>query len=483
MISVKSLCQYLNELARHSEKKVESLDSFFVEGEFCASIEDLVKKISLLSGYDGFNSYFHLYLDDERVCLNSVTEYVENDPHIAQFKFTLDKKLFIQNLYSGSGDVDEILYTSLETFHDNSNGLSLASPLITGAINQSTNTRIHVYGLSAAFGGPRLAIVPVGSEGHSAAWLSGSRLPSTESLLKQVHLVTNKNIVVNPRKFELTWGELDSKDAEPFKQAYAQHLLVSLCTHFYSVDKVQLKGVKHIDASISVSEKTTIDLLWLKVLAECVRWCYSIEDPETPLQLLVDRLSLEYSSGSLFDLTTETLNNALDQARSNYRFVIAKRSDDYRKELKDIYSDIQTVTDKFADKALVLASELLKTLLTIGFIFTVGTISKAIVNQQLLHSPEGLVLFKAISIYLVASFFVRWLNASADLKISDKALKSWSSKLHSHISTKEVSQLIDDQTRWSRVFYFCTLAFVASVQFSVAIAVFYAESTLKLLGL
>lgn len=483
MISVKSLCQYLNELARHSEKKVESLDSFFIEGEFCAPIEELIKKISLLSGYDGFNSYFHLYLDNERVCLSSVTEYVENDPHIAQFKFTLDKKLFIQSLYSGSGDVDEILFTSLDAFHGDSNGLGLATPLIAGVINQSTNTRIHVYGLNAAFGGPKLAIVPVDSEDHYDSWLSGSGLPDTESLLKQVHLVTNKNIVVNPRKFELTWGELDNKGAKPFKQAYAQHLLISLCTHFYSVDKVQLKGVKHIDASISVSERTTIDLLWLKTLTECVKWCYSVEDPETPLQLLVDRLSLEYSNGSLFDLTTETLCHALDQARSNYRFVIAKRSDDYRKELKDIYSDIQTVTDKFSDKALVLASELLKTLLTIGFIFTVGTVSKAIVHGQLLHTSEGLILFKAISIYLVASFFIRWLSASADLKISEKALKSWSSKLHSHISTKEVSQLIDDQTHWSRVFYFCTLAFVSSVQLSVAIAIFYAESTLNLLGL
>jgi len=483
MISVNSLCQYLNELANHSEKKVESLESFFVEGEFSTPVEELIKNISLLSEFDGYNSYFHLYLDDERIDLSEFSEHVEKDHYIAQFKFTLDKKLLIQSLYSGGGDVDEILFTSLDAFSGDSSGLNLASSLIAGVINQPTNTRIHVYGLNAAFGGPRLAVVPVDFENYSELWLSGSSLPDTERLLKQVHLVTNEKVDVNPRKFELTWGEWDCKEAQPFRQAYAQHLLVSLCAHFYSTEKVQLKGVKHINASITVSEKTTIDSKWLETLAGCVTWSYSVDDPDIPLQLLVDRLSLEYSNGSLFDLTAETLKNALDQAKSNYRFVIAKRSDDYRKELKDIYSDIQSVTDKFADKALVLASELLKTLLTIGFIFTVGTVSKAIVSQQLLHSPEGLMLFKAISIYLVASFFVRWLNASADLKISDKALKSWSSRLHNHISTKEVDQLIEGQTRWSKVFYLCSLAFVAFVQLSVAIATFYAEVTLKMLGL
>jgi len=483
MISVNSLCQYLNELVSHSEKENESLDSFFVEGEFSEPVENLVKDISLLSECDGYNSYFHLYLDGERVALSDISEYVEKDPHIAQFKFTLDKKLLIQSLYSGGGDVDEILFTSLGAFSGDSNGLGLASPLIEGVINQPTNTRIHVYGLGAAFGGSKLAIVPVGTGNHDDSWLSGSTLPETDSLLKQVHLVTNEKIVINPKKFELTWGKRDSKEAQPFKQAYAQHLLISLCSYFYSVDKVQLRGVKHIDASIRINEDICVELSWLGALSECVVWCYSVEDPEIPLQLLVDRLSLEYSNGSLFKLTTEALTHALEQAKSNYRFVIAKRSDDYRKELKEVYSDIQAVTDKFADKALILATEFLKTFLAIGFIFTIGAVSKAIVTQQLLHSNEGILLFKAISIYLVVSFFIRWLNASADLKISDKALKSWSSKLHSHISTKEVSQIIDDQTCWSKVFYLCSLAFVAAVQLSVAIAAFYSELTLNLLGL
>jgi len=483
MISVNSLCQYLNELTSHSEKKVESLESFFVEGEFSAPVEKLIKDISLLSECDAYNSYFHLLLDGERVALSDFSEHVEKDPYIAQFKFTLDKKSLVQSLYSGGGDVDEILFTSLSAFSGDSNGLGLTDPLIEGVINKQTNTRIHVYGLSAAFGGSKLAIVPVDSESHDNSWLSGSTLPGTDSLLKQIHLVTSEKIVINPRKFELTWGQIDNKEAKPFKQAYAQHLLVSLCSYFYSVDKVQLKGIKHIDTSIRINEHISLELKWLEALSECVIWCYSAEVPEVPLQLLIDRLSLEYSNGSLFNLTSETLSHALEQAKSNYRFVIAKRSDDYRKELKEIYSDIQIVTDKFADKALVLASELLKTFLAIGFIFTIGTVSKAIVSQQLLHSHEGLLLFKAISVYLVASFFIRWLNASADLKISDKALKSWSSKLHSHIPTKEVNQIINDQTCWSKAFYLCSLAFVAAVQLSVATAAFYAEVTLRWLGL
>ena len=183
------------------------------------------------------------------------------------------------------------------------------------------------------------------------------------------------------------------------------------------------------------------------------------------------------------ELHSRTLEYALEQAKSNYRFVIAKRSDDYRKELKEIYTDVQAVTDKFADKALLLASELLKSLLTIGFIFTVGTVSKAVVNNQLLHSPEGQLLFKVVAIFLIFSFFIRWLNASADLKISECALKSWSGKLHSHISREDVNKLINSRIFWSKIFYWSSLAVVTTVQVSIAYIAFFSENTLMLLNL
>ncbi|MBB1273982.1 hypothetical protein [Psychromonas sp. SR45-3] len=483
MISLNKLCQCLEELAEGTDKKTENLDSFFIAGSFSASAEKTLNKIISIFKDSEMNPYFHLQLDGEKVELSNFKEYRDNDPYINAFQLTFEKKKYIQKLFSGNGDINEILFISLDIFNNNENGLCLDSPFIKGPINNSTNTRVHVFKLQTPFGGPRLAIVPLNEENIDKSWLSGGKLPTSDTLLKQIHLITNENIIIAPREFQVTWGDLSTSSSLPFRLAYAQHLLIALCSDFYSIDKVLLKGVKHIDANITVTDETSITACWLSKVTECVEWCYSVEDPDVRIQLLIDRLSLDYKDGSLLDLNTDIFKNALEQARNNYKFVIAKKSDEYRKELKNIYSDIQSVTNKFAEKTSLLSSELLKTLLAICFVFTVGTISKAIINNQLLHSNEGLFLFKVISIYLAMSFFIRWLNISADLKISYRALNDWSNKLHSHISVEEVKNEIDKQTFWSKVFYRCSLAFVATVQLSIALAAYYAEGVLKLLGL
>jgi len=481
MISVSDVCQQLIALADQAESDNENITNFYVKGDFSADIESTLKLLAGLIDSDERRNCFILNIDDARVGLSELTEYLEHRDCV-EFELTLNKKNFIQGLYSGAGDIDEILYTSVVAFQSENNGLGLENSLHQGAVNSSNNTRIHVFGLEHAFGGPKLSVVPLESNITNDDWLSGSHLPSSDVILKHVHVVSSESIIINPAQFELTWGSIGCDEAAPFRSAFAKQLLVALCTNYYSDEKVELKGVKHITANI-LSDEVSIEPSMIDALAECIKWCYRKEDPDVPLQLIIDRLSLECVSECLMELKPKALAYALEQAKSNYRFVIAKRSDDYRKELKDIYSDIQTVTDKFADKTLSLASELLKSLLTIGFIFTVGTVSKAVVNNQLLHSSEGQILFKVVGVFLIFSFVIRWLNASADLKISEKALKSWSGKLHSHISREDVTALIKSQTRWSKVFYRFSLAIVTAIQMSIAYAAIYSNSTLLILGL
>ncbi|WP_217898844.1 hypothetical protein, partial [Vibrio sp. V11_P1A41T118] len=73
-------------------------------------------------------------------------------------------------------------------------------------------------------------------------------------------------------------------------------------------------------------------------------------------------------------------------------------------------------------------------------------------------------MFKIIGLYLIFSFIIRWLNASSELKVSEQALRSWSKKLHNHISTQDVQDLINSHTRWSKYFYYASLAIVTGVQ-------------------
>lgn len=483
MISVTKLCQHLEELTQSYESLTENVDSFCIKGDVTAPVVNTLNNIILLFDNSEINPLFILHIDDEKVEMNYFNEYQEENEHIYEYDLTFHKKKFIQHLLSGSGDIDEYLFISLDVFNGNKNGLGLNNSFMKGTINKSTNTRVHVNNLQTSFGGPKLAIVPLDEKSIDSSWLAGSKLPTDEALLKQIHLITHENLRISPREFQLTWGDLATDESKPFKVAYAQHLLISLSSNFYSIDKVSLKGVKHIETSIIATDATNITGDWLNVVAECVEWCYSAEDPDVRIQLLIDRLSLEYIEGSLLDLDVGIFKHSFEQARNNYKFVIAQKSDEYRKELKNIYSDIKSVTDKFAEKTSQLSSELLKSLIALCFIFTVGTISKAIVNNQLLHSTEGLFLFKVISIYLVMSFFVKWLNISADLKISYCALNDWSNKLHSHISVNEVKAEIEKQTRWSKTFYYCSLAFVATIQLTIALAAYFAQDTFWLLGL
>lgn len=482
MLLINNICQAISKLNGFPERK-ESSTSCFIEGSMEEDSEELSSLSSVFNKASPSISHFiHLYIDEEKLDICDIDDFLTANPYSSEYKITLDTKALVQALYSGNGDIDEYLFTSVESFRDNFEELGLNNPLLVGKLNTLSPSRIHVFGLENAFGGPQLAIVSTHPNTEGDEWLKGSSLPSSEDLLKQVHLVTNDTLNLEPRCFELTWGDLECELAKPFTYAYGLQLLVSLCSNFYSLHKVHYKGVKHVEASVE-SVDTLITSEWLEAISNSIKWCYSVEDPSVPLQLFIDRLSLEYNTGSLFLVDSNTFQRCLEQARNNYKFVIAKRSDDYRKELKEVYADIRTVTDKYMEKSASLSAELLKSLMAIGFVFTVGTVSKAIVNAELFHSKEGLLLFKVIGMYLVVSFFINWLHSSAELKIAFRALQSWSKKLHNHIPTKEVDKLIKKQIIWSRLFYLTSLALVAAIQHTLALAAYYAEGVLFILGL
>lgn len=481
---INQLCQQLNEIKDYLNKR-ESTTSFYVEGAFGDACE-LINSIAefAISEANFLNDHVALFIDGQRINLMDFPDFYSNNRFPAEYQLTVDTKDLVQSYYSGSGDIDEYLFTSIESFKHNCSELGLDKPLVKGKLAKSRNTRIHVFGLQDAFGGPRLAVVPILDNAEDDRdWLTGTTLPERERLLKQVHIVSNENIQLDPRNVQLSWGNFSQELARPFRIAYAQHLLVSLSCVFYSVEKVHFKGVKHIDASVVCADGVDVTTDWLKTMQESVVWCYSIEDSEIPIQLFTDRLSLESHDNCMFNLSKTALENCLEQAKSNYKYVVAKRSDDYRKELKEIYSDIKTVTDKFADKAASLSGELLKSLMAIGFMFTVGTMSKAIVQEQLLHTRESHFLFQAIAIYLIVSFLIRWLSASTELRIAERALKSWSQKLHNHLSTDEVNELIKSQTMSSKRLYGVSLWVVALIQGSFVVAAFNIEKVLCFLQL
>ncbi|NVH47349.1 hypothetical protein [Photobacterium damselae] len=480
---IKDLCEKISSFSS-SVQKCESLEELYLEGELKDEMNVLKSLEDFLDdGSTHLESYITLLIDDESVSLSNFSDFISDNRYAVEFNLTIDTKRLIQSLSSGSNDIDEYLFTSVQALEKSISALGLSKPCHVNKINNQTHTRLHVFGLEEAFGGPRLAIVPVGYESVNDGWLKDTSLPSTEEILKQVHIVSSDNICISPRNYQLSWGNIGQPLADSFKRAYAQQLWASLSSIYYSDDKLQLKGVKHIEASIKVDPSSEITEEYLQTLHDSVVWCYGVEDPSIPVQLFVDRLSLEYKDKSLLTFNVDLIRFCLEQAKNNYKFVIAKRSDEYRKELKTIYTDIKSVTDKFIEKSASLSSEMLKSLMAIAFIFTAGTVSKAIVNGNLLHSKEGYLLFKIISIYLIVSFFIRWLNASIEIKIALGSLSCWSKTLHNYISQKEVDDLIKSQIKLPKLCYLVSLGLVTVVQFYIALAAFYIEGTLWFLNL
>jgi len=479
---VSSLCDNFNKLECCSIELKESIPTIYFTCLLSEEIKSILIDICSLTEGKNLDKFFTVNIDDYPVALKDIIDHLNTDQDAAELQFTFKKKDFAQEEFSGAGDIDEILFTSVAKFQDKMGALGLDNPFLESPINNLKHTRIRVHGLLEPFGGPKLAVVPIDFDFSDTTWMKQSRLPTKDDIQKRVHIVSNPTVSISPQDFELNWGSIECAQAALFRQSFGQQLLTCMSEVFYSLDKIQLKGIKHIDAKIDNVDTKPCNK-WIETVNEMVCWCYGHDDPKISIQLVVDRLSLDCTSESLLSLSEKIFRNAYEQAKDNYRYVIAEKSVEYRKELKAIYSDIKEVTDKYSEKSLSLASELLKTLLTIGFIFTVGTVSKAIVNEELLHSKEGLLLFKIIAVYLTFSFVFRWLHASADLKISKSALESWSSSLHNYISSKDIETLITKNIFWSRFFYLVILAIVEIVQLTIALFAYHADKSLKLIGL
>jgi hypothetical protein len=478
-----SVCEILNKISISSISINETTDSIYLSGSFDDNEYECIETLFSLFLPERAYDVITLMLDETRVQAEDYNAYTDKNQYLTSYELTFNKSLFIQKEFSGSGDVLEVLFLNASGFSSCSESLGLNSVFEESIVNNDKPVRIHVFGFDAAFGGNKFQVIPVDNTKENSSWSRTSNLPSSDRIMKQVHILSGYRIKLSPANFEINWGDMDSEYSIPFKNAYIKHLLVCLSSSFYSESKVQYKGIKHFDANISIPNDKVYSRKWISTLEECVEWCYSNDNPETPIQLLVDRLSLEDKKESIHLIKNKILESSLNQAKSNFSFVIASRNDEYRKELKDVYSDIQNVTDKYSKKSSDLSSELLKTLLTIGFVFTVGAFSKAIVSKDILYTTESEFLFKLIAVYLIFSLSVNWLSSSFDLKATEGSLRNWSKKLHNHISQSEVKNVIDKQVSGPKWFYRITLMVIVTVQLSIAYLAYFSTETFKLAGL
>lgn len=300
-------------------------------------------------------------------------------------------------------------------------------------------TTVRVHGLSEGFGGQSLWVLPLDALEPPIA---KSNLPSFEVVHGFIHInTTDQAVRVCPSCFALTWGDLKAAVAAPLLKISASVLsscLVQELKRIHQQYEVTLRGTKRISMPLSTPDQVVVPET-IRALIEAVSWVYE-DRPETRLQLIMDRLSIDSESGDTLLSTVEAnLVSALQQARDSYAFVILERKDAYHKEMRELLKDMRSQADLYAAKVRELVNSLtrdiLGVLVFVGFSF-IGKFDHEHL-AELLVSDELSLLVKFLAGYLLLSclfqIVVHWRDASLGLKETE----CWLDILQNYTSKKD----------------------------------------------
>jgi hypothetical protein len=291
----------------------------------------------------------------------------------------------------------------------------------------------RVQGLKHSFGGPLLWVLPIDAEPPE---IGKSNLPESSDVRGLIHINTDQAVNIYPSGFALTWGNIEAPEAQSLRYLSAMVLSACLVQEIKHIDgtiEIIIKGTKRIALPLTDSTETP-SAIFLGNLVEAVRWVYA-EKPETRIKLLMDRLSIDIKLDQTFLKSMEFfLNDAINQAKDSYDFVILDRKDAYYKELREIMKDMKSQADLFASKIRDLVSSLARDILgilfAIGFTFF-GKFDPTKLNELLVSTHLALFL-KLLSGYLIFSFILQLSVHWTDVKLSESESKKWLSVLRNY---------------------------------------------------
>jgi hypothetical protein len=291
----------------------------------------------------------------------------------------------------------------------------------------------RVHGLNKCFGGSLLWVLPIDAEPSQIYELN---LPESSDVRGLIHINTDQILNVCPRGFALTWGDIDSPEAKILRYQSAKVLSVCLAQELKHINgdiEITLKGTKRI--VLPLTDSTEIpSSVFLGELVEAVSWVYA-EKPETRIKLLMDRLSIDIKPEQTFlNGMSCFLNDAIQQAKDSYHFVILDRKDAYYKELREIMKDMKSQADLFASKIRDLVASLARDIL--GVMFAVGFtfFGKFDPNKlsDLIASTHLALFLKLLSGYLVMSFVLQLSIHWTDVKLSESESRKWLAVLRNY---------------------------------------------------
>lgn len=316
----------------------------------------------------------------------------------------------------------------------------------------NNKTILWVHGINKKHVGTHLLVSPLLIEEHQEYSDESLGIPEDEKIRTQVHFVSNESVKIEPSRFYLPESSLDEKVLLPIFKFYESTLACCLVKEFFNEEKVIVSGIKRVTTSLVDKLYTDVTYENINKLEEAVRWVYS-ERTETRLLLLMDRISLDLTENSLIPSIYKYIDQAIEQARCRYEFVIKDRKEAHAKELSDLQKDIKTATDSYSKSATELVSGLLKDALSSIFILAIALFSRLIGNSSVLESTQIHWLFNGLAVYLLISVSVRIYLGKASLKLALRDLTYWKNASRNHMSESEFKNHIELRTKEYKCFY------------------------------
>lgn len=340
-------------------------------------------------------------------------------------------------------------------------------------MRDSRPVKIQVNGLHKSFGGERIAVTGIGRESTIPdEWpIEVMRLPTDETIKKYIHNTSSVISSLSPRPFSLSWGDLDSEFAIPFKRLFLISLCSCIVNEYNSKDRVILDGARHIEIPLIKDSDVTPEFEKIQKIKSAVEWIFQ-EKPDTRLEIIIDRLTLDIERfSSLTSGCIEFIEDAKNHSVRKYRFIIRERKDEYAKELGSLLKDLRLHADLYAEKIRSLLSGLLRDTLAAFLLISLGLASKFGKNSSILFSMEADFLFKAFSVYLISSAFLQIIINAKDISSSKKEMLYWNNVARNHMAMEDVKEHLDNSLRSrnrSYIYLTCLILFVYLVLSIVA---------------
>lgn len=479
MTAIADLFGQIDALRTHASRVIEESFRLTLEGSALdMPVVTIIKQIHVLAGQLGINPT--VMVAEESI---NTEELADPAPLLGEsWRIVIGKTGLAERL--SARDVEStVLFFSVDGF---GNWVSKLDPfqLPTGHDDPdfSGPTTIRVHGLTEAFGGPLLWILPV--EATAPEELT-TKLPEDADVHGLVHIInSDRSLRVSPKGFALTWGAL-GEAAAPLIRLSAMVMSACLVQELKRIEEkyeVTLRGTKRISLPLIASGETPA-LAQLSLLIEAVTWVYE-ERPETRLKLVMDRLSIDIEMGqTLLSGMQLYLDSALQQARDSYSFVILERKDAYHKEMRELMKDMKSQADLYAAKVRDLVSSLtrdiLGVLVFIGFSF-IGKFDQQNI-QKLLASSELSLLAKVLAGYLLLSCVIQLIAHWRDASLAYAESQRWLDILQNYTSRKDNQERFLDPIDKRKCTLFAAMWFSGAFYLVLAFLIWNLPFTVQLL--